>query len=396
MRLGATISGVAHGAFILFAAFGLDWFAPEDQEPLTVTEIEFVDGTEFEAALSTAPVVQTDDPDTLRDPSEPAPPDAVETPEDAETAQESAELAEAPSPEPKPNPPAIAFQNPVNVPTEAPAPSIAEIPSPDPLERQSTEPESPASTEPVQPLASITPPTPQERPQKPPEPEPEPEEPIETAEVTSPDEAAEAPPQPDPEPQQEETAPDTTEEVQEEAPEGPAPQTAKLPVAKPAELAAAARAAAAAEAEALAEKRRQEQAQASAAQAQQQPRQQAKPQQTGGSSARKGPKLSRGEINALRLGVKNYYVYNGDRSDRALKVTLRVDLNENGTIKGKPKVTRASGGSKASQRALGQSGSRALIRAARAGEFKRLPKNKYGRWKRLNFVFTIDRLDLSG
>ena len=119
-------------------------------------------------------------------------------------------------------------------------------------------------------------------------------------------------------------------------------------------------------------------------------------ERTGGSTPRRGPKLNRGEINALRLGIKKYYTYTGSRSDPSLRVKVRVDLTEDGEIVGKPEILDGSGGSAGAQRALGQAGSRALVRAARDGEFKRLPREKYGRWKRLNFIFTIDRLDLSG
>ena len=114
---------------------------------------------------------------------------------------------------------------------------------------------------------------------------------------------------------------------------------------------------------------------------------------TGASTARRGPPLNRSEKNALRLGIKKYYTYSGDMSDRTLKVKVVVNLSEKGEIVGKPKIVGARTGT---ERALGRAGARALIRAAGSGEFKRLPADKYFHWKRLNVFFTIDRLQVSG
>ena len=250
------------------------------------------------------------------------------------------------------------------------------------MNRESATPESPPSTEPVQPLASIEAPSPQAKPTPPPEPEPEPEKTERTAAVSAPSPEAENEPTPDPETTQE-PSPDSVAEEQPEAPQGLAPQQAMLPVAKPADLAAAAEAARKAELAAAEETEPEK------------PEQVATPSEAG-STPRRGPKLNRGEINALRLGIKKYYTYTGSRSDPSLRVKVRVDLTEDGEIVGKPEILDGSGGTAGAQRALGQAGARALVRAARDGEFKRLPREKYDRWQRLNFIFTIDRLDLSG
>ena len=395
MKLGAAISGGVHLTLIAIALFGVDWFRDREDEPLTVTEIEFVDGTEFEAALSTAPFVPTDEPRELTRPGEGQPaPENVETPEDAAETAPAPVLSEVPTPDPRPKPPEIAFNTPVNVPTEAPKPSIAEIPSPDLMNREAATPESPPSTEPVQPLASIEAPSPQAKPTPPPQPEPEPEETERTAEVSAPSPDAETEPTPDPETTQE-PSPDSVAEEQPEAPQGLAPQQAMLPVAKPADLAAAAEAARKAELAAAEETEPEKPERVANATTAEKP--ETRPaERTGGSTPRRGPKLNRGEINALRLGIKKYYTYTGSRSDPSLRVKVRVELSEDGEIVGKPKILDGSGGTAGDRRALGQAGSRALLRAARDGEFRRLPREKYGRWKRLNFIFTIDRLDLSG
>jgi hypothetical protein len=339
--------------------------------------------------------VATDDPRQLTQPGEGQPaPDNVATPDDAAETAPAPVLSETREPDPHPKPPEIAFDNPVNVPTEAPRPSIAEIPSPDPMNRDAATPESPPSTEPVQPLASLQAPSPQDKPTPPPEPEPEPEKTEPQAEVSAPSETAEAEPTPDPEPQQD-PSPDSVAESQPEAPEGNAPQEARLPVARPADLAAAAEAARKAELAAAEETEPDEPEEVAAANTAEKP--ETRPaERTGGSTPRRGPKLNRGEINALRLGIKKYYTYTGSRSDPTLRVKVRVELTEDGEIVGKPKLMDGSGGTESAQRALGLAGSRALVRAARDGEFKRLPREKYDRWRRLNFIFTIDQLDLSG
>ncbi|MEM7422713.1 MAG: hypothetical protein AAF334_03265 [Pseudomonadota bacterium] len=535
MRAGATISGTAHLVLVAAAVWSGDWFTKGDPIPFTVTEIELIEGQDFEAALSTAPVVPSDGPAELAQPNEGQDaPQEIEQPQDLAQAPSSAPvLPPADVPENRPDAPDIAFPPPpTDIPTEAPLPSIAEIPSPDPLNEQSTEPESPNATEPQRAVAAVVAPLPNSKPLVPPPPEPEPElaepEPereaatlvaegprpktlrvpatqpsdqprpddetpqdllsatpgAKPAEASQPDrptpgqrmadlsvdepepEAADAqrpnvlseapetdplqplaslpsptprpraqrPPQPEPEPaearvpdqttasaepdtepdpgptnvrpeapENENTTPETDRtpetptkvaEVDPEAPTGPAPREARLPVAKPAEKAAAARAAAAQE------QQRQEAARQTADADQKKPSgaseatgQNSKP--AGGSTSRFAAKLTRGERNALRVGIKKYYTYGGDRSDRSLEVIIRVRLKQDGTISGKPEMRKATGGNSATQRALFQAGRRAIIRAASAGEFKRLPVDKYQRWKALNFRFTTTKIGVS-
>lgn len=469
MKVGASISGAAHIGLVVFAVWGVDWFATEEAEPLTIAEIELVDGTDFDAALSTAPVVQSEGPAELSEPDENKDlPSEVEQPEDIAQSAEAPVLSQADAPDVQPEKPEIAFPPPpTDIPTEAPQPSIAEIPSPDSLTLQAAEPESPSATEPQRAVAAIQAPLPSRRPNRPPEPEPEPElsepEPERQTATLAPQQPVEAEAQPEtqvtesqspatdplqplasvgapaptsrptrprepeaepepsdpsapkivraptpdttqrPEPKTEdqpdrqgdsarpeqvETAnpkpeappqpePQETEVVEEDAPDGPAPQIAKLPVAKPAKKAAAALAA-----------RKTEQAKQATKVAENKPAKSNKPKKASGSTAVKGPKLNRGEKNALRIGIKKYYSYGGDRSDKSLRVTVRVKLNQNGTINGNPTQRRAKGGTSASQRAVFQAGRRAIIRAAQAGEFRKLPASKYNRWKVIDFVFT--------
>lgn len=412
MRRGALISGSFHAILLVLAVFGADWFQSRDSEPLSITEVEMISGSDLDAMLSTAPVVQSDGPAEL---SPPAPGEELATPDSApdpvDESPEATELASSAPPAPRPNAPQPEEPAPdippppMDIPSEAPVPTIAEIPSPDPLPEQAPTPESPASTEPVMPLASVSPPSPSPRPLPPqaePEPEPEPEpapEPDPEPEP-EPEPVEETVPQPrTPEAEQEETSePDEIELAQAEssAPESLAPQEARLPVARPADRARAAPASSRPEptAEQIAEEEpKSESSQQAAAQAEDSEKQQvadATPsasEPAGGSSRPTAP-LSAGEKDALRLGIKKYYTYNGDRSDPNLQVTIRVHLNERGEIEGKPETVDAKGGTEASQAALGRAGRAALSYAANDGEFGKLPPEKHSAWGVLTVVFT--------
>lgn len=391
MQRGATISGALHLVLVVLAVWGADWFRERDPVPLNVTEIEMVDGTQLDARLSTAPVVRSDGPAELAPPS---PGESVPTPdappEETSDHASAAALAVSAPPEPRPDAPRVTIPPPpTDVPSEAPVPTIAEIPSPDPLRDQSKEPESPPSTEPVQPLASVRPPTPSPRPLPPPEAEPEPDpEPEPEVAETVPQPTAPKPPEPEatpvapPEPEPELAA------IEPEADESLAPQEGRLPIARPADKARAAPASSkpepappqVASAEPKPEKEPKPPAQA-----------EPKPSQPAGGSSRPTAPLSIGEKDALRLGIKKYYVYNGDRSDRSLQVTIRVRLDQQARITGKPEMLGAQGGDPAAQRALFDAGRRALLQAQAQGEFNRLPPDKYSAWSVLNVVFTTEQ-----
>jgi hypothetical protein len=387
VRRGAVISGAMHAALLALALFGADWFRDREPIPFELTEIEMVDGTELDARLSTAPVVRSEGPAEM---SPPAPGDSApaqaEAPDAAAEPTAAAALDAAPAPEPRPDAPQVTIPPPpTDIPSEAPAPSVAEIPSPDPLDQQAAEPESPASTEPVQPLASVRPPTPSPRPLPPPEPEPEAEPTPEPAEATAPNPAAPEPPKPEPAPAAE-PEPEAVAEAQVDAPEGLAPREARLPVAKPAELARAARAASRREPapqQAEAEPEKPTPAEQRVAPAE------PKPAAAAGGSSRPTAPLNEGEKDALRLGIKNFYSYSG-RRDPSLRVTIRVRLDEQAQIEGKPELLRAEGGDSGSQKSLFDAGRRALLQAQNAGEFKKLPADKYAAWKVLNVIFTTE------
>lgn len=370
MRDGAVISGVMHLVILIVALFGFDLFADRDPVPYTVTEVELIDGTDFEARLSTAPVVPNKGPAELQ-PENREPPQPKVRPQVADTAvaaPEMPQLAQAETPDqPKPDLSSLLTPPPPTVvPTEAPRPSIAEIPSPDPLTRQSAEPESRPSTEPLQPLASARAPDPAPRPAPPPEPEP----------VAVPE------PQPEPEKPVQDPQPEATAEAQPEAPLAAAPQEARLPVARPADLAAASQASSA----------------PAAAPAAPKPEEAPKPAETpkpakpeGGSTSQFASLVTAGEKDALRLGIKQYFLYNGNTSDRSLQVTVAIELDQSARIVKGPELISASGGDQATQDLLFRSGRAALLKAQNAGVFAKLPPDKYEGWRLIHVTFTPDR-----
>jgi hypothetical protein len=151
-------------------------------------------------------------------------------------------------------------------------------------------------------------------------------------------------------------------------------------VAKPAELAAAARASSAPEPVAAAPT----------------PAEEPKPAEpAGGSTSQFASAITIGEKDALRLGIKRYFVYSGNRSDRSLQVTIRIRLGQNAKIIGKPELLRASGGDEATRQVLFRAGRRALLKAQSFGEFKKLPPAKYNGWKLIHVTFTPEEIGFS-
>ncbi|MEM8790494.1 MAG: hypothetical protein AAGE80_02665 [Pseudomonadota bacterium] len=370
MRNGAIISGSMHGIAILAVILGTDWLHAEDDTPFQVTEVSLVDGEVFDAINSTAPVVQSEGPADLSDPeNSDATPDASETADESVTASETSVLAwNTPKPEAKPEKPEIALPPPpTDVPTEAPRISIAELPTPDILPEQAKEPESKPTTEPLQPLASA-----QQAPDPAPEPLPLPEPLPEEAEK--------------PEERPDETDPETeVAEAQPDAPESLAPEESRIPVAKPADRPASAPPAS-----------KTEQAEAQPPASQEEPKAAETPEDTrpSGSQSVFAQRVTRGEKDALQLGIKQYFVYNGS-PDRRLWVKIAIEVDRSGRIIGQPKLLEAEGGTEQSQRALFASGRRALIKAENAGEFAKLPANKHDAWKLIHVRFTPNAIGFS-
>lgn len=268
------------------------------------------------------------------------------------------------------------------MPTEAPRPTIAELPSPDIMPRQAVTPESRPSTEPLQPLASAEAPLPGASPLRPPDPEPLPVE------------------APEPEPPEE--AEVDAEAVAETEPEGElalAPQEAAIPVARPADLAAAAPASRETEAPAPEETAETETAEpetppepAAAETAETETAPETQPARPQGSPSRFAAQITQGEKAGLRAGIQQYFTYAGNRTDPALAVKIEIVMEPSGRIAGGPTLIEARGGTGPVRESLFQAGRRALIRAALAGEFRKLPAEKFDAWRIIHVTFTPDDL----
>ena len=98
------------------------------------------------------------------------------------------------------------------------------------------------------------------------------------------------------------------------------------------------------------------------------------------------------EVDALRREIAKYYVYSGDRSDPDATVTVRLKLDRSGRIAGKPALVESNGGTEKVRDTLYGSARRALLRADAAGTFTQLPAEKYDRWKRMDIVFSTEKV----
>ncbi|MEL6208466.1 MAG: hypothetical protein AAFR47_24730, partial [Pseudomonadota bacterium] len=187
-------------------------------------------------------------------------------------------------------------------------------------------------------------------------------------------EAVETPPQEEPEPT--ETAEDPASG---EGEPSRAPQTAALPVARPAGVAAAAPASGPSDPAPQPEPETTETAEAPT------PEREPAAESESPAPAAQAPtfaqQVTRGERDALSLGIREFFSYGGNRSDRSLAVTVSIRLDRSGKIVAGPEMVRAQGGNPAVQRALFQSARRALLMAQRAGVFGRLPAQKYEAWR---------------
>jgi hypothetical protein len=115
----------------------------------------------------------------------------------------------------------------------------------------------------------------------------------------------------------------------------------------------------------------------------------------GGSTSQFASAVTIGEKDALRLGIKRHFVYNGNRSDRTLQVTIAIHLDRSAHITGQPELLRASGGDELTRKVLFEAGRRALYNAENAGEFAKLPPEKYAAWKLIHVTFTPEEIGFS-
>lgn len=375
MRAGAGVSAGLHAGLIALAIFSGELFSEGQARPVTIAEVTLMSGAEFEAALSAAPQF---DPDQPAAPAAPEPggeradvtiaeSDAAPTRPEESTPPDAPERGEAVAP-PRDSPPDDALAEAGDRPAAPLAPAD---------DRLVAAPQTPPDEAPVTETAPAPPPAP--RPSEPqvdtstPEPEPVKPEPVETTEA--------APtPAPEPEPKQtpeteEPPAPEVVEtaEAEPEA-EKLAPKVAPPPPSKPERVEVAQEA----EREARPEKAPEETGAT---------REAAAPS-GGGTTATVGRLSSRDRDN-LRVGIgSNFSWTRGGPDEDSMRVTIRIEVDVDGQIVGKPEITAPSGALSQRESALASAGVRALVKSEAKGEFRKLPKDKHAEWRIMNVTFT--------
>ncbi|MEM8699188.1 MAG: hypothetical protein AAGF44_08455, partial [Pseudomonadota bacterium] len=108
---------------------------------------------------------------------------------------------------------------------------------------------------------------------------------------------------------------------------------------------------------------------------------------SGGQKSAQGP-LNRTERNGLSLGIGRHFTP-PPGMDPDVSVVMEVRLSTVGKLQGKPEMISAAGGSRGDQGTLRRNAIGALYDAEKAGVFARLPADKYDRWKRLKFRFSV-------
>ncbi|MEM7547335.1 MAG: hypothetical protein AAF367_17535 [Pseudomonadota bacterium] len=374
MRIGAGISGGAHVVLIGLVVFSGQLFSEGQADPVTISEVTLMTGTEFEAATSAAPDFNPDLPSSPVAPNEAeeqvdvklAEEDAAPTTREVATEPDAPETGEAVITPPEP----VARADIADV-GDQPAAPLA--PEDDVIVRESEPTEeiapvaeavvaaaSPPAARPNAPSIDTSTPEPVEETR----PEPEPE-------------IVEVKPEPEPEPEVEpqlEPEPEEPEVVKLNDPDIPAPKLAPPPPRKPRDVAEAK----------MAERLAREASQVEETGA----TQQAEAPASTGSSQSVG-QLSFRDRDALRIGIKNYFSPpRGLPNEDQLAVKIQIDVSPDGRITGGPTVLSPGGRLDAAHGALMRAGVRALKKSEAAGVFSKLPADKYARWKKINVTFT--------
>lgn len=345
MGQGAYISGIAHVALILWALVGGLFLRADDPLPVETMDVSVLTPEEFDQLVAAA---------------QPAPaPDQAVTPEPA------------PEPDPAPEPPPETTPEPVAEPDPAPI----EPPAPEPVPEV---PELPVSETPTPQQADIV------STEVTPAPEPEAAPAPDVATQSAPDEQAQ------PESQQTDAAaPEatTTEIVTEaETPSTAAPTRSILPAARPSfEVAEV-------QPEPTPEPPQQptpepEPKDDPIAEALAQATAEAPPSPTP-----KGPPLSSGEKDALRVSVQRCWNV-GSLSTEALRttVTVFVAMQPDGRpVTGSLRMVDFQGGSQAAASKAYEAARRAIIRCGSSG-FD-LPREKYSQWAEIEMIFNPEQM----
>lgn len=363
MRLGWYISGIGHVVLILGLLFGGLFFGDRIPEPLDVADVSVITEEEFAALVlpGDAPETQTEAPDVT---SPDTPEEAPDTPE-ADAAPSRPEPTPVEEPE-TPDTADIEVPDPV-VPDAVIVDTAPPVPAP-PSEQDGTtlEPDAVAAPAPrVAPIPQVAPPPDAE---------------------TAPDIVPDTAPEPlaDPEEQPEPDAPSAPEEASDrivteaEEEQNYAPASSRRPRARPARPV---RTAEPQEPQEQQEDRAPstDDAVAAALSEAEEPAPDA--------PARRGPPLTGGEKETLRVAVSNCWNV-GSLSTDALGTTVvvAVEMEQSGKpVTSSIRLVSSSGGSDAAARQAFEAARRAIIRCGARG-FP-LPVEKYAEWQDIEMTF---------
>ena len=391
METGTKISLGAHGALIGLAVFGGPLFNADDSKAIQISEVSIISAEAFDGMMSFAPNPNVEEPQQ----SELARPDpVVDVPLETEPVEEvveeptEPEVQEIAEPEPEPELEIAPAEPEVAVAPEVPEAETtqeatgSEVVAPDAREAETdqsgqVDPERLALLRPKpRPAPRISdevvekPPTDAERSE-------------ETVEKTEP---SEEPAEEKPEETEEAAKPESTTEIVTEAdevdPDSAAPVKSARPKGRPADIAqkAAQRKADQAAAEAKAAEREAEAAKQAEAKAIEAALKAAQAE----ASKPSGPPLTGREKGALVLAVQDCWNPPiGVQNAADLKVTLLVELNEQGRITDGPTLISPSGSPQGVVKQAYEAGRRALIRCAPYS----LPKEKYEQWRQIEVTF---------
>lgn len=388
MRTGVAVSVSAHVLLIVLGLINLG--STEPLTPVTASiSVDLVPIEEYSnirAGQLDSTVVETDTPSVVESdqPAELAQPTGntqedqpTPSPADVPTPQPVTQTAPAPEPAPQPEP----------VPEPAPEPEPTPAPTPEPARTPEPAPQPAPTPTPV-------PPTPQTRPQPAPTPEPTPE--PEPAPEPTPAPAPEPTPQPTPTPTPEPATPSVA---------------APTPAARPSNLAQLRQQFAAAEAERKRREEEERQSQAAAAAAQNQSQSQTpRPSQTGptalnsdladdisaiinnapttggttgqggsptlGDTTGTSARLSQSAIDGLVARIKNCWNLLPSDFNSGMNVTLRVSMNQDGSVNGTPQIV--SSDSTPAGQAIARAAQRAVVQC---GPYSMLSADSFNEWR---------------
>ena len=109
---------------------------------------------------------------------------------------------------------------------------------------------------------------------------------------------------------------------------------------------------------------------------------------TSSGTTRTAGKLSFRDKESLRVGIRGFFnPPRGLQNEDQIAVKVRIELSQDGRITAGP-TRRAPSRPDAAHRAVEMAGIRALKKAEAAGVFRRLPKDKYARWRVIDVTFT--------